>query len=568
MLGDNMKIILLLVLVSCSSFRTRDLLPGHTKSQHESWSDNIMIATQGVGSTQAGLEMFRKGGNIFDAATAITFAISVERPQSTGLGGGGFMLINHEDLKEPLTYDFREKAPAKAHEKMFLDKKGNEIPKISLNGPLASGVPGLVHGILTIHKKYGKLPLKTVMQPAIDLAEKGFKVYPHLENAIESRKEVLKDYPASLKIFYKDGKPLKVGDHLIQKDLAKTLKTIANKGKNGFYRGWVARAIVREMKRTKGLISLQDLRKYNTITRKPVKGTYRDYEIYSMAPPSSGGIHVIQILNLLEPFKLRKHDPQSDFAIHTAATAMQISFVDRARYLGDADFVKVPVDKLISKPYANELRKMMGENALKLSPDMKQMPKESNDTTHFTIMDKKGNVVSSTQTINYLLGSGQVIPGTGIVMNDEMDDFSTKPGAINVFGAVGSIPNRVQPYKRPLSSMSPTLVKKNGKTVLALGTPSGTRILTCVAQTILNYVEYQKPLYDAVAMTRLHHQWKPDSLRIGAPYFSNATMKKLEQRGHKVLKKDLGCKIQAVALENSRLHGVSDPRGEGEAKGF
>ncbi len=563
-----MKYFLLLSIVACSGLRTRDLIKGHTQEQHESYSDNIMIATQGVGSTRAGLEMFKKGGNIFDAATAITFAISVERPQSTGLGGGGFMLINHEDLKEPITYDFREKAPSKAHEKMFLDKKGNEIPKLSLNGPLSSGVPGLVHGILTIHNKYGKLPLKTVLQPAIDLAENGFEVYPHLENAIKFRSEILKKFPASMKIFYKNGTPLKVGDVLIQKDLAKTLRTIAEKGINGFYKGWVARAIVKEMKRTGGLISLKDLRKYNTKTRVPVRGTYRDYKIYSMAPPSSGGIHVIQILNLLEPFKLRDYPSQSDYVVHKTAIAMQIAFVDRARYLGDADFVKVPVKKLTSKTYADELRKMMGEKALNLSPEMKQLPKEPNDTTHFTIMDQKGNVVSSTQTINYLLGSGQVIPGTGIVMNDEMDDFSTKPGAINVFGAVGSLPNKVQPYKRPLSSMSPTLVKKNGKTILALGTPSGTRILTCVAQTILNYIEHQQPLYESVAMTRLHHQWKPDNLRIGAPYFDDETIKKLQERGHKILKKDLGCKIQAIALENGKLHGVSDPRGEGEAKGY
>jgi len=577
----NMKIVLLVFtcFLSCSSFQTKknssqklmkaSLLSGHTREQHEAFADNLMITTQGVHSTQAGLKMIELGGNAFDAAAAISFTISVERPQSTGLGGGGFMLIDGPEFEKPVAVDFREKAPQRAHSKMFLEKDGSISKNKSIDGVMASGVPGVVKGVLAVHKKYGKLSRQVVMQPAIDLALNGFLVYPHLAKALKHRQDILSKYPASVKIFFKNGIPLEEGDLLVQKDLAKTLEAIQKHGEKGFYDGWVASAIAKEFQRQKGLITLDDLKNYDLKWREPISGKFKNYDIFSMPPPSSGGTHVIQILNILEPLKLKSLGAQSVEAIHSTATAMQLAFVDRARYMGDRDFVKVPVQGLTSKAYAKTLRLKMKDQALKLQPEDLEdaFAYESDETTHFTVMDKLGNVVSSTQTINYWMGSGVVIPETGIVMNDEMDDFSKKAGDTNLFGAVGSKNNLVQAGKRPLSSMSPTIIKKNGEVVLALGTPAGTRILTCVAQVALNYLEYEFSLWDSVAATRIHHQWKPNQLRVGEPGFPKEVEAALMAKGHELNKKNLGCSIQAIAVESGKLHGVSDPRGEGMALG-
>jgi gamma-glutamyltranspeptidase/glutathione hydrolase len=546
------------------------LLGGHTLKQHNSFSNEVMITSQGEYSTRAGLDIIRAGGNIYDAAVAISFVISVERPQSTGLGGGGFLLIDGPSLEKPRALDFREMAPLNSHAKMYLNSNGDEKDKLSLDGILSIGVPGLVDGILTIHEKFGKLSRQEVLAPAIRLADKGFRIYPHLEMSLKHRENVLRKYKASKDIFFSNDKPLKVGDILYQKDLANTLRRIAKYGKKGFYKGKTANAIVTEMRKRNGLITHKDLISYESKWREPVHAKFNEYELFSMSPPSSGGAHIVQIFNILKPFKLNRYYVQSVDVIHKTATAMQLAFVDRAKYMGDSDFVAVPVRGITSKIYANVLRKKITNKALKIK--MKDLdsafPYESTDTTHFTIMDKHGNTISSTQTINYLMGSGLVIPGTGIVMNDEMDDFATRAGAQNVFGAVGGNKNLVAPRKRPLSSMSPTIVRKNGKAFLALGTPSGTRILTCVAQVAFNYLEHKLPLYEAVAATRFHHQWKPDVLQIGRPYFSQTTLKGLERRGHKIKKSNLGCKVQAIAIEKGRLHGVSDPRGEGLALGL
>lgn len=333
------------------------LSPGETQKDHESYASDIMVVTQGEHTTKAGLEMLKKGGNAFDAAAAVSFAISVERPQSTGIGGGGFMLFYGPQLKEPMALDFREKAPLKAHEKMFLDEKGELIPNKSLDGIFAGAVPGLVAGVLEMHKQYGKLPLKDILAPAIRLAEEGFPVYTHLANALENRKEVLEQFPASKEIFLRpDGNPLKVGDKLVQKDLGKTLRTIAEKGSEGFYKGWVADAIVEEETKRGGPITHEDLESYHIKYRKPVMGKYKDYTIYSMSPPSSGGIHVIEILNIVENDPIKQWGALSPKTIHLVTSAMQLAFADRAKYLGDTDFVKVPVRGLLSKEYAKELR--------------------------------------------------------------------------------------------------------------------------------------------------------------------------------------------------------------------
>ncbi len=577
MILNRIKLFILLVLVmGCSGpqfkYRTVPLAPGEAFESHVFEGKEYAISAQGRYSTEAGVKMYELGGNAIDAAAAVSFCISVERPQSTGIGGGGFLLYKSPEMKKPLSFDFREKAPFLANSKMYLDKKGEVIKGKSLNGIFAGGVPGLVAGIFEIHKKYGKLPLSTVMQPAIDLASKGFEVYPGLAMALRIREQTLKKYPATVKIFFdqKTGHVLQEGDLLVQKDLAKTLRTIAKKGRDGFYKGWVADAIVAEERRRGGLIRYNDLNRYNMVEREPIVGSYKGHEIYSMGPPSSGGIHVIQILNILEPLNLDHYGIQDARTIHYTASAMQQAFADRARYLGDMDYVKVPLRELTSKEYAKIIReKIPSDRALTKDEVLpgKFDGYESTETTHFSIMDKDGAMISSTQTVNGFMGSGLVIPGTGMLLNNEMDDFATKVGAKNLFGAVGGENNLVESEKRPLSSMSPTLVLKNGEPLLAVGTPSGTRILTCVAQTILNYIEHNEPLLNAVSAVRYHQQWYPDELRVGTVGLLKDEEDKLREMGYKINHRNLGCRIQAIALEKGQFIGVSDPRGQGLAAG-
>ncbi len=533
---------------------------------HEAFGTKYMIATQGEAASRAGAKMFELGGNAIDAAAAISFAIAVERPQSTGIGGGGFMLIHLAEEKNIVSADFRERAPLKAYETMYQDKKGEVIPRLSVDGILAAAVPGMVAGVLEIHERYGKLERKEILTPAIELAENGFAIYDHLARAIKARKDLLAQSPAAKAIFLKaDGEPLEEGDWLKQPNLAKTLKTIAKNGRAGFYSGWVAEALVKEEQRLGGLITQQDLDSYEVKFRQPIQGSYEDYEIYSMPPPSSGGVHVVQILNILEG-KLESTAPNSARNMHLTASAMQMAFADRARYLGDTDFVEVPLTGLTSKEYAKKLYAQIPADQARASKVIEAgepTAKESNETTHFTVMDIAGNVVTSTQTINGWLGSTVVVPGTGFLLNNEMDDFSAKPGVANMFGAIGGRENAIEPGKRPLSSMSPTIVMKEGKPVMALGSPAGTRIITCVTLTMLNYLEYDKGLYEAVAAPRYHHQWLPDEIRVEEDGFEEATLAELESMGYKINRKDYGCKVQAIAREGKRLHGVSDPRGAG-----
>ncbi|TNE98745.1 MAG: gamma-glutamyltransferase [Deltaproteobacteria bacterium] len=573
-----MKKVLTLLLVaivgSCSHVKTNNelrLVPlyrGEIKKEHEGTGKDWMISTQGRYSTTAGKKMFEMGGNAVDAATAISFTISVERPQSTGIGGGGFMLVKSPESKYPIAFDFREKAPYLAHSKMYLDKEGKVIPNKSLDGIFAVGTPGLVAGVIRAHQRYGKLPLSKVVQPAIELAEKGFKVYPELAIALEAKKDVLGSFPSSKKIFFKGDDVLKEGDLLVQKDLGKTLRAIAKNGSKGFYQGWVGKAIVAESKKYGGMITQKDLNRYEVKIRKPVQGSYKEYDIFSMSPPSSGGVHVIQILNTVENDNLGQYGPHHPKTIHLVSAAMQQAFADRARYLGDMDFVAVPIKELTSKSYAAAVRSQIPPaKAKKIKEVSHGIFSEHDETTHFTVADAAGNVVVSTQTINGWFGSGLVAEGTGIVLNNEMDDFATKVGASNLFGAVGGRNNLVEAGKRPLSSMSPTIVLEEGRPVLALGTPSGTRILTCVASVMLNYLEHGLDLWHSVAAVRYHHQWSPDEIRVDSPGFDGSVKSRLEDMGYQVNEKDLGCKVQAVSYERNGLHGVSDPRGQGMSYG-
>ena len=559
-------LILISFLISCSHLRTVDLARGEKESDHYARGKKIMITTQGPASTMAGKKIYELGGNIYDVAVAISFALSVERPQSTGLGGGGFLLHKRGKILEAV--DFRERAPLKAREKMYLDISGEEIKGLSRNGMKAAAVPGLVAGLLRVHGSYGKLPLKVVMKPAIELARNGFKIYPALARALKYKAPVLKKYPANLKVFFNERVVKKEGDLLIQKDLAQTLEIIVKKGVKGFYRGEVARAIINQSKKLGGLITQRDLESYVVKFRKPVVGTFRGYKIASMPPPSSGGVHILQILNILEGYDLKAMGAQNPEAIHLVSQAMQAAFYDRAMYLGDSDFVKVPVRGLISKKYANSIREKISLDKFKEIKGEDPGIYESPETTHFSVMDGGGNVVVSTQTINGWFGSGVMVPGTGIILNNEMDDFATKVGSLNIYGAVGGSKNLIKAKKTPLSSMSPTIVFKGDKPILALGSPSGTKILTCVMSTILNYLEYDLSLKESMRVVRYHHQWRPAFLTIESPGFDGAVMEKLKSFGYTTKTKSLGCKVQAIAREGDDLLGVSDPRGRGMAWGI
>lgn len=537
---------------------------------HEAFSTKEMVASQGGGTTRAALKMFSKGGNIIDAFVAASFAIGVERPHSTGIGGGGFLLYFNKKENKVYAFDFREIGPLKSKKNMYLNKKGEAQPLLSQEGALAVANPGLVKGLYDIHRKFGRLPWAETVAPAIALARDGFPMYPQLAEALEDRKELLFKDPEAKKTFYtKEGTVPLLGAMVYQRNLAKTLKTIADRGSEGFYKGRVANSIINTVRKKGGVLTHRDLRSYAMVERTPVEADYKGLKVYSFPPPSSGGIHVIQILKMLEPYNLKQLGPQTVESVHLTANAMQRAFLDRAMYLGDPDFHPIPTGKLIDSTYLEKMSKNIStEKAIK-DFDLKPipLPYESPETTHFTIADKFGNLVTSTQTINGWFGSGVIAQGTGIILNNEMDDFSQKVGAQNLFGAVGGEFNLVAPKKRPLSSMSPTILTKDGSPYMALGSPSGTRIITCVAQTILNTVEYEMPLYEAVAATRIHQQWKPDQLKIEAPYLEPSIEEGLKKKGHNVVHEKLGCSIQAVLKEGDTWHGVSDPRGEGLALG-
>ena len=567
-----MRVFLFLILLVGCSHKVNIVSPSThlERSKYEAFGSNAMVTSQGEATSRAALATLAKGGNIIDAFVTASFTVSVERPQSTGIGGGGFLLFYNQAQKQVYAFDFREIAPRQATSGMYLTNKGETQPLLSQDGALAVATPGLVAGLYDIHKRFGRLPWKDIIQPAIQLARNGFPLYDHLHSALDDRRHLLAADPEANKIFLMpDGSVPKLGTPIIQENLAKTLELIAEKGRDAFYLGKVAEAIVKTIKSKRGIMSLKDLKQYQMKERTPVTSDYKGLKIFSMPPPSSGGIHVIQILKMLEPLNLRGMGPQSTEAVHLTANSMQRAFVDRATYLGDPDFHAVPVKELLHKKYLETLSKEINTrdavkgNALKPIP----LPYESSDTTHFSIADRDGNMVASTQTINGWFGSGVIAQGTGIILNNEMDDFAQKVGAQNLFGAVGGNNNLVEPRKRPLSSMSPTIITKDEKPFMALGSPSGTRIITCVAQTILNAVEFEMPLFEAVAATRIHQQWQPDLLKIEAPFLSEKVEKALQKRGHNVVHEKLGCSIQAIKREENKWIGVSDPRGEGLALG-
>lgn len=542
--------------------------------QVEAKGSKYSISTQGRAATEAAHSILNKGGNLIDAAVATSFTLAVERPHSTGLSGGGFMLYREASTGKTYAIDFRERAPLLSKEKMFLTSTGVPDKDLLRNSILSSGVPGLVAGLVEIHKRFGKLPLPAVMQPAITLAENGFPVYRSLGKALEARSQVLLSQPYSKTIFSAQGadgrdRVLQPDERLVQKDLAQTLRAIAAKGRAGFYNGPVAKIFLAYFKNNKGLITAADFAAYKVHWREPVRGDFHGYEILSMPPPSSGGVHVIQFLDFLENDVLTDYGFLSGNSIHLAAASLQSAFADRAKYVGDPDFATIPVKGLTSKNYLAERRKAVSlEKARPLGEVTpgNPLPHESTETTHFSMIDAEGNMVSSTQTINGWMGSGLVVPGTGLVLNNEMDDFSALEGSKNMYEAVGGKANSIQPQKTPLSSMAPTLVLKNGLPILAVGAPGGTRIISCVAQTILNFLEFKLPLYESVASIRYHHQWQPDVLQIDPPGPAPRVLGDLQKKGYKVEIKPIGCNVMAVSRDaqdgsaRPLLRAVADPR--------
>ncbi len=561
-------------------------------------SQNGMVASAHPLATQAGVEMLQQGGNAIDAAVATTLAISVVEPFSAGIGAGGFMLAKVGS--ETKSLDFRERAPQKATRNMFLDAQGKVRPNASLEGHLAASVPGTIAGLAAAHQKYGKLPWRTVVAPAIKLARDGFTVSEIYTEQAKSKQKLLASNAAAREIFTRNGQPLQPGEKLIQRDLAQTLIAIARNPQN-FYTGKIASAIDRDMRQNKGLITLADLKAYRPKWREPLCGKFRQYDVCSMPPPSSGGVHLVQILNTIGSTDLAKMGWHSPDALHLLIESMRIAYADRSKYLGDPDFTKVPVAALINPAYAalrrQEIKMDKARPSSTVQPaapeilkqfersaavggthqkhssaqitSSKQPLSESKETSHLTVVDKQRNVVSLTFTVNYRFGAGVVVPGTGILLNDQMDDFAAAPGVANVFGLVGGEANSIAPGKTPLSSMTPTIVTENGKFRLAIGAPGGSTIITTVLQILLNVLEYKMDVGAAVAAGRIHHQWLPDKVNVDPWGFDATTLAELRRRGHTIEQREYWGNANAIGqLPDGRLEGAADPRGEGVAKGF
>jgi gamma-glutamyltranspeptidase/glutathione hydrolase len=526
-----------------------------------------MVVSTEKHATEIGVEVLRKGGNAVDAAVAVGFALSVTHPAAGSLGGGGFMLIRLADGRSTFI-DFRERAPAAATRTMYLDSRGTPTGE-SVLGYRASGVPGSCRGYALALEKYGTWRWPKVVEPAIRLASEGFAVtYEFAQDLRDNQR--LPQFPESRRIFLRNGDYLEQGDVLRQRDLAATLKRIAKKGPDEFYTGETARRIAADMERNGGLITLQDMADYRAVERQPATGSYREYEILGAPPPSSGS-GVIQMLNILEGSGFEKGGAGSAASIHYVVEAMRRFFADRAEYFGDADFVEIPLEKLLSKDYAKTRRATIDRERVTPSTEIRAgLPtgRESTETTHFSVVDPQGNAVSVTYTINGWYGSGVTATGTGIVLNNEMDDFTAKPGEPNMFGLLQSENNAIEPGKRPLSAMSPTIVTRDGKLVLVLGSPGGPTIINTVLQVITDVLDFGMDLQQAVDFPRFHHQWMPDELRMESYGFSPDTIELLRKRGHKISFVEAMGRVMAIQVGEEWLLGADDSRTEGLAAGF
>lgn len=532
---------------------------------------NGMVASEQGLATQIGVDILEAGGNAVDAAVAVGFALAVALPNAGNIGGGGFMMVHDAKSGKDTALDFREVAPRGASRTMYLDADGKVIDGKSLHTHYAVGVPGTVAGMTHALSRWGSMPLARVMAPAIALADRGYPVSVTLAKTLEQEKKHMGRWPATQAVFWKNGAPLQAGERLVQKDLAQSLRLISQQGAKAFYQGAIAQRIAAEMAPHANAITLQDLRDYQVVEREPIRGSYRGYQIVTMPPPSSGGAHLIQILNMMERWPMNQWGANSAQSVHYMTEAMKLAYADRSEYLGDPGFVKIPLKGLISKSYAGELAAGIKPRQARPGKDIRPgrpQAYESDQTTHYSVVDKAGNAVAVTYTLNTNFGSGIVARGTGILLNNEMDDFSAKPGVANAYGLVGGDANAVQAGKRPLSSMTPTLVLKNGKPVLVTGSPGGARIITTVLQQIVNHIDFGMNPAEAASTPRFHHQWTPDELRVEKG-FSPDTLALLRQWGHTVaLKASMG-RSQTIEIRDGLLRGASDPRNpDGKTMGF
>ncbi|MCD6663745.1 MAG: gamma-glutamyltransferase [Comamonas sp.] len=530
-----------------------------------------MVASEQALATRIGLDILESGGNAVDAAVAVGFALAVALPNAGNLGGGGFMMVHDARTGRDVALDFREMAPSGAHRSMYLDANGKVISGKSLFTHYAVGVPGTVAGLTHALQHWGTLPLARVVEPAARLAEHGFAVSETLAQALAHGKKTLAPWPASQAIFFKNGAPMQAGDLLVQKDLAASLRLIGREGAQAFYEGAIARKIAAEMAPHAGAITLADLKDYKVMEREPVRGSYRGYDIVTMPPPSSGGAHLVQMLNIIERWPIRQWGVNSAATIHHMTEAMKLAYADRAEYLGDPDFVKVPLHGLISKRYADRLAASIDAHrarpASEIRPGQPQAY-ESDQTTHFSVVDAAGNAVAVTYTLNTNFGSGIVAQGTGILLNNEMDDFAAKPGVANAYGLVGGDANAVQAGKRPLSSMTPTLALKDGRIAIVTGSPGGPRIITTVLETLVDMIDFQMNPAEAAATLRFHHQWTPDELRVEKG-LSRDTLDLLQVKGHRIVVKPVMGRTQTIQVRDGLLYGASDPRNpDGRTLGY
>lgn len=531
---------------------------------HPQLGDAGMVATQNVYASVTGARILEQGGNAVDAAVAIGFSMAVVYPRAGNLGGGGFMLVFDADHDETIAIDYREMAPLKASRHMYLDDSGEVDRMKTYFSHLAPGVPGTVAGMWHAHQRYGRLPWKKLLQPAIEQASKGIVVGYDMAVLLQTQQERLCRNEVTCRYFFKaGGVPYEQGDLLVQKDLAHTLELIAQEGPDGFYKGETAAKIAEEMRRGGGLVDLESLARYEVDVRQPIRGTYRGYDILTMPPSSSGGIHIVQMLNILENFPVTDIGSESADAVHLLAEVARLAYADRSKHLGDPDYYKVPVDWLTSKTYGKQLAATIDMNKARPSAEVApgvEPPYESPDTTHYSVIDADGNMVANTYTLNFTFGSGISVDGAGFLLNNEMGDFVARPETPNAFGLLGGDANAIEAGKRPLSSMVPAMIFGADGTAIATGSMGGSRIITGVLQTIVNIIDHGMNIAEAAAAPRMHHQWFPDLLSL-EPGFSPDTIRILRERGHEVVDTTYSMgSTQTVSFQDGLFRGASDSR--------
>lgn len=564
--------ILILLIPTASHADEQFPIIEYSQSHHPVIAKNGMVSSQEAIASQIGVEILKQGGNAVDAAVAVGFALAVTLPRAGNLGGGGFMMVHLGKEKRTIAIDYREAAPMAARESMFLDKDGNVDKEKARSSYLASGVPGTVAGLLHALEKYGTMSREKVLAPAIRLAEEGIEVTYDLAASLKSREKRLRKSAAAEAIFFKGENYYQPGDTLKQKDLAWSLEQISITGAPAFYTGKIAAKLVADMKANRGLITHKDLADYRAVERKPIRGQFKGYTVVSMPPPSSGGVHLIQMLNMLSLLGIESSTPNSAAYYHLLTEVMKRAYADRSKHLGDPDFYQVPIAGLISQEYAKQLVKTIdlkrstpASNISPGEPNAFAKSQESQETTHYSVIDRWGNAVSNTYTLNFSYGNGKVAAGTGILLNNEMDDFSAKVGAANAFGLLGGKANAIAPRKRPLSSMTPTIVlNADGEAHYVLGSPGGSTIITIVLQNILNTLLFEQNVASANVQPRIHHQWYPDTIYV-EPSISVDTLERLEAMGHSIRKGRTMGSVQAIMRIPPFIYGFSDPRRPGAA---